>query len=111
MSCGTVAGRFNRRIELQADSSGQDAYGEDVESYSTFATVWAEMMSQRAAEKFTGGQRVGTQSISWRIRYRDDVDNLSRVVYDGKVYMVEGVTEGEGRRQELILTTTAILGR
>lgn len=111
MSCGTSAGRMNRRIQLQADSVAQDEYGEDVESWVTFATVWAELLNQKATERYTGNQRVGMQTFTWRIRYRSDVTNLSRVVYDGKNYLVEGVTEGEGLKRELILTTTAILDR
>lgn len=111
MSCGVSAGKLNRRIQLQNDSVGQDTYGEDIQSFTTFATVWAELLSQKASEKFTGNQFAGFEATHWRIRYRADIDHLSRVVYDGKIYEVQGVMEGMGRKQEMILITKAILDR
>lgn len=106
----TCAGKLNCYIELQTDSNTQDSFGEDVETWSTLANVWAERMNQSVAEKWTGEQYAGKRTVTWRIRWRSDVDNLDRVVYDGENYGIIGVIE-TGRREDLLLVTEAILDR
>lgn len=105
---GSCAGKLNRYIELQTSSPSQDAGGEYIDSWSTLANVWAEKLSSKASEKYTGEQFQGYRTIVWRIRYRTDVNNLARVVWESNNYDVLGVTE-EGYKQDLIIITEAIL--
>ena len=107
---GTCAGKLNRRIALQSNAPIQDTYGDMIESWSLIGNVWAEMVSAKGSEKFTAQQDAGFDTVVWRIRYRSDLDNLDRVVYDGQNYDILGVNE-EGYRTNLILITKAILGR
>ena len=105
MSC---TGKMDRRILLETNTPSQDTYGDPIESWGTLGTVWAEKLSARAFEKFTGEKLTGFRHIGWLIRYRSDVDNLARVVFDGENYMVLGVTE-MGRKKGLIINTEAVL--
>lgn len=110
MSCGVRAGKLNRYVELQTNTASTNTYGEPVESWSSVANVWAEKMDPKATERFAGDQFVATKQVSWRIRWRSDVDFLDRLVYDGVNYDIHGTIE-VGFKKELILITEAVLDR
>jgi len=107
---GTCAGKLNRRLALQSNTPSQDSYGDTIESWSLIGNVWAEMVSAKGSEKFTGQQDAGFDTVVWRIRYRSDLDNLDRVVFESQNYDILGVNE-EGYKTNLILITKAIIGR
>ena len=104
----TCAGKLNYYVELQSQSTAQDAAGEEVESFATLANVWAERMSRKVSERYIDDQFSGKRSSVWRIRYRSDVDNLDRLVYNSVNYDIIGVYE-EGKERDLIIVTEAIL--
>ena len=106
----TCAGKLDHYVELQTDSSTQNSYGEDVETWSTLTNVWAARLSNKAAERYTAGQYVGTTTTTWRIRFRSDVDNLQRLVYNSENYGILGVYP-EGKNADLILITELIINR
>ena len=103
-----IIGKLDRRIALETNTPSQDTYGDPIESWGALDTVWAEKLTSKAFEKFTGEKLSGFNQIAWMIRHRTDVDNLARVVYDGENYEVLGVTE-VGRKKGLILTTEAVI--
>lgn len=105
---GSCAGKMNKRVVLETNTPTQDGYGEPIEGWSTIGTVWAEQLSAKASERFRGEQTSGFEDIAWRIRYRNDVDNLDRLTYNGKTYDLLGTAE-EGNKSSLILFTKAIL--
>ena len=105
MSC---TGKMDRRILIETNTPAQDSFGDPVESWGTLGTVWAEKLSAKAFEKFTGEKLTGFRQIGWMIRYRSDVTNLHRVVFDSENYLIMGVTE-VGRKKSLVLTTEAVI--
>jgi len=105
----TISGRLDRQIVIESPAVAQDASGEPVETYSTFATVWARKLSiKRAAEAFKFEQRVGTKNVVWEIRHRTDLTNRMRVLFDGVYYDIVGIEEIE-RAKGLLLHTEAVL--
>ena len=109
-ACGTCSGKFDKRVTLQSNTPSQDGYGQPVESWSTIATVWAEKLTARQAERFTGVRHAGFDSITWRIRYRTGLDNLDRLVWNGQNYDIEG-TDIQGRNESILLTTKAVIDK
>ena len=103
-----IISKLDRRIALETNTPSQDTYGDPIESWGALDTVWAEKLTSKAFEKFTGEKLAGFHQIAWMIRHRTDVDNLARVVYDNINYEVLGVTE-VGRKKGLILTTEAVI--
>ncbi len=101
-------GKLNRQILIQQNTPVQDGFGEPIESWGSLATVWAEKMSPKVAERYTGHQFNGTRSIVWRVRWRSDVTELMRVVYNSINYDIIGTYE-LGMNQDLIIVTEAIL--
>ena len=102
---GIRVGAMDRRITLQTATETQDGYGEPVPTWSTLATVWASVRPERASEQFEGDQEHATRQTIFRIRYRSDVNEKTRISYGSQVYDITGIIE-IGRREALDLTAT-----
>lgn len=92
------SGRLDRRLTLQRKTATENDYGEPVESWTTLATVWAEKIPVRGAERYAAMQTVAEVEERFRIRYRKDLTPLDRVICGNITYDVLGVLE-IGRRE------------
>lgn len=101
-----IVGRLDRRITIEQPTASQDAYGEPVESWGALATVWAQVQPLRGEERFEAQQVGAERTVRFRIRYRSDVTEQMRVVYDGDVYDITAVLE-LGRREGLEILAVA----
>ena len=97
---------MDRLIELQRRSLTRNAFGEQVESWTTLASVWAEKIDLKGREFFAAQQTSADVSTRWRIRYRTDVSTLNQLVCAGFTYNINQVSE-IGRGEGLELFTTA----
>ena len=90
------AGELNRQIVIQSRDSGEDAAGQPVDTWTTLATVWANVkgatgMGSIRQSANQDGVAVELNSYSFRIRYRTDVDAANRVVFNGQNFDVKQV--------------------
>jgi len=104
------AGRLDRLIDLQRRSFIEDAeFKDEIETFSTYDTnVAAERMDRSGNENYFEGVNIPTRVTIYRIRYRDDVQELDRIVEDDKVYDIDYIKE-LGRREGLELTCRMIV--
>lgn len=93
-------GALDRRIQLQSSTKTRNAVGESVDDWSTYATVWANVRELRAKEYFEGEQKIEERLTKFIIRYRADVDEKHRVLYNDQLFDIQPTTE-LGRRQYL----------
>lgn len=101
------AGRLRDRVTIQTKSVSRDAYGAEVITWSTLATVWAAVETLSGREylaTIAGGiPQVRSERLSRVvIRYRSDVREYMRVVYGNRTLRVEYIVEAE-RRETLHL--------
>ena len=103
------AGNLTDRIVIEQASEARNAVGEVTLSWSTFATVWADVqaLSGREAERY--GQMVGFTGHKVTIRQLAGVKPAMRVVYDGtRTLEIGAINEYErGWYMELICTEKA----
>jgi len=100
------SGRLDRRLTLQRRTLTENDYGEAVETWTDLATVWAEKIPVRGAERYAAMQTVAEVDTRFKIRYRTDISPLDRVVCAGTTYDVKGVLE-IGRREGWEIYATA----
>lgn len=88
-----AAGELNRRITIEEQDSTFDAAGQQALTWSTFATVWASIVSQSgmATIKSHGDADLSITRVSIRIRWLDGVDQGMRVVHGSDVYDIRSV--------------------
>jgi head-tail adaptor len=107
---------LDRRIDIERQGGGLDDYGQPLDG------GWAKLIERRPAayrvvngdERFTADQFVAKQQVEFRIRYSQDVADLSpldRIIYpasatpdESDVYDIMAVTE-LGRREGLSIMT------
>lgn len=102
------AGRLDRRVTIQQRTLERNAYGEQVETWSTLATVWGQRQDLRGREFYAARQVVAEVTTVFRLRYRTDVTVLNRLVCEGVTYDINQVSE-LGRHDGLEILATARL--
>lgn len=99
------AGRLDRRISIITPAPTQNAFGEEINSWSTFATVWAELKYAGGNEAYPDNQFVSKVDTVFRIRWSNTVKPLEardRVIFDNRIFDIVAVHE-IGRREGLEL--------
>jgi SPP1 family predicted phage head-tail adaptor len=100
--------KLDRRVDLQHRTLTRNTTnGEEVETWSTYAAVWAEKKDVRGREFFAAQQSNSDITTTWRIRYRGDVVATDKLVHGGLSYNVTSIAE-IGRRDGLELQATAV---
>jgi len=94
------SGKLDRRIEIQSRSVTQNSYGEAIISYSTVATVWAEVLPLSGRELFAAAQKYPEAQMKIRIRYRTGINETNRIVFESTNYDIIHISE-IGRKEGL----------
>lgn len=82
---------MDQRVQLQQRSVTQDAVGQDTITWSTTATVWAQVQALRGREFFAAAQVQQEQTLKVRIRYRAGIDATWRLLWRGVAHDIIGV--------------------
>lgn len=104
-------GRMDRQITIQqltADSPAQNAYGEPSETWTTYATVWAEKLDVGGRERFQSSGRQAEVDTVFRMHYRTGITNKMRIYYNSTAYNILYINE-LGRKQYLEIRATAMV--
>ncbi len=102
------SGYLDRRATLQHQVLTRSATdGEQVATYTDYATVWAGKRDIRGREFVAGSQMNSDITTLWQIRHRTDVKATDRIVVEGLSYDINGIAE-IGRRDGLELQATAV---
>jgi len=87
-------GKYTERVTILSPTESRSLSGESVMSWgTTVATVWAqvERLSSRDILQAQQANVIATHRV--RIRYRDDVTHLHRIVWRGRTMELSSVTE------------------
>ncbi|MCC6426279.1 MAG: phage head closure protein [Phycisphaerales bacterium] len=105
------AGKMRKRAVVQQLTTTTSAMGQAVETYTTWATVWAELRyGTDGAEQYQAVQRVGTVGATIVVRYREGFVAGMRVLIDGQTFKVDAVAEVKSRN-EVQLTCSVLQPR
>jgi len=96
------AGTLDKRITIQQVQQSQDGTGQPIETWSTLATVWAGIIDSRGDERFRAGQEGANVTRIFRVRYRSDLDEQMRILYDGRYYDIKSIISSGLRGLEYI---------
>lgn len=104
-----AAGKMDRRILIESRSVARSASGEETETWSTFATVWARFQPMTGREFYSAGgsQNVPAETARFTVRYLDGVTAQHRIVHGSKTWNIRNVAE-IGRREGLEITAEAV---
>lgn len=79
------------RVLIEQRSASVDAIGQPVETWTTFANIWANVKFLRGLESIKANQDTSTVLASIRTRKRSGFTPAMRATYDGVVYNITAV--------------------
>ncbi|USD68133.1 phage head closure protein [Vibrio sp. SCSIO 43136] len=105
------AGKRNQRIVLYQTTQTKSPNGALSDSIKEIASVWAEKLSAnsqgtnlsvKVAVDTNFNREQPTQTIQWRIRYREDLSSGDWIQWRGKWLRVVAVDDTDIKRAELL---------
>ena len=92
------AGQLDRRITIQTFSETTDSFGQEVKSFSTLASVWANVVEKVGREGEDGEMIAATKKVEFVIRYRSDVNEEMRISYNSNTYKIQAIQSADARK-------------
>ncbi len=86
-----LAARLKHRVVIEQRSRSDDGAGGSSVSWSSVATVWAELRSKSGSERDFGGKLEARATHELTMRYRSGVTTDMRVSYGGRVFNIRRV--------------------
>jgi len=99
------AGKMWTRVTIQQPSPTANEVGEPVLTWSTFATVWADVQPLSARETERYAEAIGFMSHKVRIRYLNGLTSAMRIVYRNRVLEIGQITEHDRLDYQEIIST------
>ena len=96
MARRTMIGELRHRVSMQSSTESAAAYGQDVRTWSTYATVWAMVEMSPGSEIQLGLSQQALAPYRVTIRYRGDVQASHRIVYGAKILEIVSVADLNG---------------
>lgn len=97
------AGRLRSVITIQTFTATRNELNDVVKSWTTFATIRADVEPERGGEGFVSRQTLSTQPVLIRARYLPGVTAGMRVLHGSQTYTINSVVNvaARGRAMEL----------
>jgi len=102
------AGALRTRVFIERQSTTQDAVGQPLTTWTTLATVWAEIRYRRGLEAIQADAMVSTAHARIRIRWRTDVTAGMRVRSAGTTFNITAVLPEEIKREYVDLVCEVV---
>lgn len=102
------AGLLNRKVTIQVLGSSVDAIGQPIESWTIFATTWANIRFLNGVESVKADSEVSVSKVSIRIRYRQDITAAMRISYNSITYQIKAVLPDESKREHVDLACEVV---
>ena len=102
------SGRLRHRITLQRPTVTPDSHGDQTKTWTTLATVWAQVLEMTMRERQAAAQTLADVDVRVRMRGRSDfrLTPKDRVVWGSRIFDVRGVVDMGGKNVEWQLLCT-----
>ena len=100
-----MTGAKRHRCAIQRNTSTQDEFGQDQESWATIATRWGQVKPMSSKELVASNQVQSNATHEVKLRY-DSSLNLTakdRILYDGRFLNIESIINVGERNKEYVL--------
>jgi SPP1 family predicted phage head-tail adaptor len=101
------AGMLDRRITIQVKSVVTNSYNEEIITWSTHKSVWANPVQEMGKEQTTDNNRSTERKVNFRVRWHPSLTNEMRVIWESNYYKIEDIKE-LGRKDGMIIQTTLL---
>lgn len=98
----TTIGELNQRIEFQLRDPSINALREQSKGWVHYADAWAKAMPLRVRDRFSADQINAEIDTVFRTRWRKDITNLMRIVWNDQPYDIKGFPKNVKGSNEFI---------
>lgn len=101
-----IARRLRRKITVQNVAESKDSYGQPIETWSTYAIRYADVLPSSGREYVTAQQRYAEEITLLRLRYDSTTKNISpkmRVKYGDRFLNIESALNDNDRNKSIQL--------
>jgi SPP1 family predicted phage head-tail adaptor len=102
-------GKLCHRITIQKSTPARDSFGAEIEDWTDFAAVWANIEPINGREYFSAKQVNAEITTKIVIRYKEDITSQMRVLFADKIYEIISVICPEEKHTELLLMCKEII--
>lgn len=95
-------GDLDRRILIEQYTTAKDAYGQRVQSWTTYRQVWAKIAYEGGQEDFEAEQKSVNRIVKFFVRYDSGITEKMRISYGSLYYDINNIEE-IGRQKYLVL--------
>lgn len=103
------AGKLRHKVCLQSCSTSKDSYGEDIKTWTSFATAWAAIEPLTGRELFMAQQVSAETTIRITIRHNSTVAEAHRVVFGTRTFEIDAVLNPAEKNKYLELMCKEIV--
>lgn len=98
-------GPLRHRVNIQRPVPTQNDFGEEIITWSTLASVWANVLPASGRESYipSGEQQLAVITHRVQLRYRTDLGPKMRVVWEDRSLDIESVQDPTGKRAYLMV--------
>lgn len=95
-------GNLRHRVELQRATVSADSHGDQVKTWATLATVWAEVLELSGREFVAAMQTMADITVEVRMRAQPDMrlTPKDRVKFGDRIFDVRHIVDMGGKRTE-----------
>lgn len=100
------SGRLRHRVTIERRTTTTDAHGDQLDTWTTMATVWAAIEPLNGREYFAASGEASEVTARIRLRYQSELAGMTtadRVTHNGVNYDIRSVINPEQRGMELVL--------
>lgn len=113
MACQSFSARASHKITVEKPTRSTDSYGGATVSWSTVATVWADIQPASGRELFAQNATQSRVTHKITIRYKPEFKDITqisayRISYDGRLFAINSIAnvaddmKAEGKSYQVI---------
>lgn len=104
------AGKLRHRIVIQRNTPTRDGFNANVDSWSTYATLWAQVETASGAETIEQQQAAAVLSHKFTIRKYPGIVPAMRVSWSSRLFDILAVIDDNLNRQVDLVCSEVIRG-
>lgn len=101
---------MRHRVTIQQRSTGTDAAGGVLNTWTTFAERWAAIERTSGSEVWASAQKSARVPTVFWLRYLAGVEPKMRLLCGGSVYEILSAVDQAGMKSELVITAEEFVG-
>jgi SPP1 family predicted phage head-tail adaptor len=100
-------GELREQIVIERPTPSRDAYGGQIEAWSTFASPWARVVTMKGDEALRAASDQAQHAVRFQLHHLAGVTPAMRIVWQGRTYDIREVDDSLRHQGELWITAVA----